>query len=454
MDGFKERLTRSIRFRLSLWLSAAILTMAVAAGSLSFVGAYGEAHETQDDVLRQVASLLRNQRTALFDTGEAGDAGDAGDADPQTRLFVQYLAPSGTPRRSAATLPLPSTLADGLQTVALPQASYRVLVARLPTGERIAVAQETAVRDELATDSATRTVLPLLVLAPILLGVVTYIVRKLLQPVAQLSADIEGRGHGELHALPEQGLPTEIRPFVVAINRMLGRVSAVLEGQRRFIADAAHELRSPMTAISLQAERLGDTALSAEAHDRLGVLQRGIERGRALLEQLLAYASVQSVEPALPASSGLRLAVRQVLEDLLPLAEAKHIDIGLEGEEDALVAISETDLRTVLKNLVENAIRYTPAAGRIDIGVRRAGALAEVVIQDAGPGIAPGERERVLRAFYRTLGSGQVGSGLGLAIVKAILDRNGAQLRLDDADNKTQPGLRATVSIPIAHSAA
>ena len=101
-----------------------------------------------------------------------------------------------------------------------------------------------------------------------------------------------------------------------------------------------------MTAISLQAERLGDTALSAEAHDRLGVLQRGIERGRALLEQLLAYASVQSVEPALPASSGLRLAVRQVLEDLLPLAEAKHIDIGLEGEEDALVAISETDLRT------------------------------------------------------------------------------------------------------------
>lgn len=444
MDGLKEQLTRSIRFRLSLWLSLAILVVSVVAGIFSFVGAYDEAHETQDDVLRQVASLLRHQGTVLVDT--AGTA----DADPEARLFVQYLAETKSHRNPVGAIPLPSTLADGLQTVELSRASYRVLVASSPEGVRIAVAQETAARNELAKVSAMRTVLPLLILVPILLLVVAYIVRKLLQPVARLATEVEARGAGELHALPEQDLPSEVRPFVVAINRMLGRVSEVLEGQRRFIADAAHELRSPMTALSLQAERLDATDLSAQARERLGDLRRGIERGRTLLEQLLTYARVQSADTAIPSHCTARLVLRRVLEDLMPLAEAKNIDIGMEGDEDAIVAISKTDLGTVLKNLIENAIRYTPAAGRVDITVQRAGAMGIVVVADSGPGIAPGERERVLQAFYRTLGSDQIGSGLGLAIVKAIVDRNGAQLCLDYADDKMQSGLRATVSIPLA----
>ncbi len=448
MDGLKEQLTHSIRFRLSLWLSLAILVVSVFAGAFSFIGAYDEAHETQDDVLRQVASLLRHQRTVLVDM--AGTA----DADPEARLFVQYLSETTTHRNPASALPLPSSLPDGLHTVVLPSGSYRVLASSLPEGVRIAVAQETAARDELAKDSATRTVVPLLVLVPILLLVVADIVRKLLRPVARLAAEVEGRGDGQLHALPEQGLPTEIRPFVMAINRMLGRVSEVLEGQRRFIADAAHELRSPMTALSLQAERLEGSELSAEARERLGALRRGIDRGRVLLEQLLAYAKVQSVETVSSARCEVRLVVRRVLEDLLPLAEEKNLDIGIEGEQDAVVAISDPDLSTVLKNLIENAIRYTPAAGRVDIAVRRAGAMATVVVADSGPGIAPGERDQVLHAFYRTLGSDQIGSGLGLAIVKAIVDRNGAQLRLDYADGKTGSGLRATVSIPLAASPA
>ncbi|MEO8279305.1 MAG: HAMP domain-containing sensor histidine kinase, partial [Ideonella sp.] len=270
------------------------------------------------------------------------------------------------------------------------------------------------------------------------------------QPVARLATEVEARGEGELHALPELGLPSEIRPFVVAINRMLGRVSEVLQGQRRFIADAAHELRSPMTALSLQAERLDATDLPCQARERLEILRRGIERGRALLEQLLAYARVQTVDTANPASCEARIVVRRVLEDLMPLAEAKNIDIGMKDGDDAIVAINEADLGTVLKNLIENAIRYTPEAGRVDIDVQPAGVMATVVVADSGPGIAPSERERVLQAFYRTLGSDQIGSGLGLAIVKTIVDRSGAQLHLDYADEKKESGLRATVSIPLA----
>ncbi|MEO8124684.1 MAG: ATP-binding protein [Burkholderiales bacterium] len=448
MDGVKGRLKHSIRFRLSLWLSVAILVVAVTAGAFSFMDAYDEAHEMQDGVLHQVADLLRHQRTALV------DAGGAADVDLEARLIVQYLSATDRHRNPAAALALPTDLPAGLQTVTLPHATYRVLVATLPTGERFAVSQATAARDELAKDSAVRTVLPLLVLVPILLLVVADIVRKLLRPVAHLAAEIEGRGDHELHALREEGLPTEVRPFVVAINRLLGRVSQVLEGQRRFIADAAHELRSPLTAMSLQAERLEGAELSTEARERLSVLRRGIERGRSLLEQLLTFAKVQAVETATPASSGTRLVLRRVLEDLLPLAEQKDIDIGIESDEDPVVAISEMDLSIILKNLIENAIRYTPANGRIDIGVQHAGAMAVLVVEDSGPGIAPGERERVLEAFYRTLGSDQVGSGLGLAIVKAIIDRSGAQLRLDYVDEKTPSGLRATVAIPLARGQA
>jgi len=152
---------------------------------------------------------------------------------------------------------------------------------------------------------------------------------------------------------------TEIRQFVVAINRMLVRVSEVLEGQRRFIADAAHGLHSPMAAMSLQAERLAGSDLGAPAHERLSALRRGIERSRALLEQLLAYARVQSVEAATPASSAVGLVFRRDLEDRLPLAEVKNLDVGMQVEDDAVVAISETHLGIVLKNLIENA----PALG-------------------------------------------------------------------------------------------
>ena len=448
MAGLEARVKPSIRLRLSLWLSAAILGMAVIAGAFSFTSAYNEAHEAQDDALRQVAVLLKQQPLGLPE--QVGSAV----ADPETRLFVQLLSQSAANIRQTTALALPNTLPDGLQTLVLPTASYRVLVTKLTTGERIAIAQETTARDELARDSATRTVLPLLVLMPVLLLVVAYIVRSLLQPVARLSAEIEARDEGELHALPEQGLPTEIRPFVVAINRMLVRVSEVLEGQRRFVADAAHELRSPMTAMSLQAERLAGSELNAQAHERLSALRRGIERSRALLEQLLAYARVQSVEAATPGSSSVALVLRRVLEDMLPLAELKDLDIGMQVEDDAVVAISEADLGIVLKNLIENAIRYTPAKGRIDISLQRSGPWANVVVEDSGPGIAPGERASVLRPFYRTLGSEEIGSGLGLAIVKAVLDRNRAQIHFAYADEKTASGLLAIVSVPLASDTA
>jgi two-component system OmpR family sensor kinase len=184
----------------------------------------------------------------------------------------------------------------------------------------------------------------------------------------RLSNEIDERAEQELHPIDERHFPTEVRPFAVAFICLLARVAQAMDTQRRFVADAAHELRSPLTALSLQAERLAEAEMSSPTRERLSALRQGIERGRNLLDQLLTLAKVQSTEsPKSPVS--VQRIYRRVLEDLMPLAEAKRIDIGVEGEQDAQVWVSEPDMIAVVKNLVDNAIRYTPERGRVDLSV-------------------------------------------------------------------------------------
>ena len=450
MDGFKRRLNESIQRKLSFSLSVAILVIGSLAGIFSFVSAFQEANELQDDTLRQVAALFDRQKLAPH---REEDHSQLPIADEETRVVVQHLADSahvvglgdGEP-----ILPLPSNLHDGLQTVEIEGENFRVLVKLTQLGERLAVAQETGVRDENARDSALRTLMPLLVLLPVLLLLVADLVRKMFRPIAQLSADLDARSEEDLQPIAQDGLPIEVRPFAGAINRLLGRVDMSMQAQRRFVADAAHELRSTLTAMSLQAERLAEAEMSAQAHERLAALQRGIERGRDLLEQLLTLAKAQSM-PDLPQSPvSVQGIYRRVLEDLMPLAEAKHIDIGVEGTQDARVLVSELDLVALVKNLVDNAIRYTPDGGRVDLSVSVRKNCAVLQIQDSGPGISTEERTRVFDPFYRTLGTDQVGSGLGLSIVKAIADRIGAEVQLAYSDEEKQSGLSVSVAIPVA----
>lgn len=446
MDGFKKRLNESIQLRLSFSLSMAILIVAIAAGIFSFASAFDEAHELQDDVLRQVAAVYDRQHLPI---ATPGDGTHAKDSDAEFRVIVQHLAEGSKVRSSPDDpLSLPATLADGLHTLKVSGEPFRVLVKTMATGERMALAQETSVRDEIARDSALRTVMPVLILVPILLLVVADLVRKIFRPIAALSLEIDQRAEQELHPLEESHLPMEVRSFVVAINRLLNRVAQSMETQRRFVADAAHELRSPLTALSLQAERLACADMSEQASERLMVLRRGIERGRNLLDQLLTFAKAQAALDLPTSPVSVQHVYRQVLEDLLALAESKHIDIGVEGVQDAQIVVHELELFTLVKNLVDNAIRYTPEGGRIDLSVVVENHQATLKIKDSGPGIPLVERDRVFDPFYRSLGSDQVGSGLGLSIVKTIADRIGAQVLLAFSDEAEQSGLCISLLIP------
>jgi two-component system, OmpR family, sensor kinase len=450
MDGIKRRLKDSLQFKLSLWLSLAILIIALIAGTIAFFSAFNEAHELQDDVLRQVATLFDRHHLPVH---QEGDSGREAISDTESRVFVQLLAAPPSNNRSRIANPplaLPQNLPDGMQTVSIGNKAYRVLIMTLNSGKRLAVAQDTAVRDEIARDSAMRTLLPFLILVPILMFVVAVLIRKIFKPVADLSSEIDQRGEQELHPIAPEPLPAEIRPFVGAINRLLGRVEQSMDAQRRFVADAAHELRSPLTALSLQAERLADTEMSANAHERLNTLRQGIRRGITLLDQMLALARAQGSTVTTDSTVSIQQVYRRVLEDLMPLAEAKGIDIGVVSDSDAQVIANEVEVITLVKNLLDNAIRYTPAGGRVDLSVSDINGATTLVVEDSGPGIPEAELERVFDPFYRVLGSEEIGSGLGLSIVRTISARLGATVSLGFANDQSRSGLKITISIPSA----
>ena len=238
MDGFKKRLKNSLQIRLSFWLSLAILSVALVAGIFAFYSAFNEAHELQDDVLRQVAMLF--DRHGLTVT-QAGNSGTEANIDPESRVFVQLLSrtkPNNRNNHAYSTLALPQNLHDGMQTVRANNESYRVFVKTLGSGKRIAVAQETTVRDEIARDSSLSTLMPFLILVPILLLVVAYLIHNIFKPIATLSVEIDQRSEQELHPVATDLFPAEIEPFVVAINRLLRRIEQTMATQQRFITDA------------------------------------------------------------------------------------------------------------------------------------------------------------------------------------------------------------------------
>ena len=446
MDGREGPLTASLRFQLSLWISVAILIGAAVAGLYSYTAATAEAHRGQDTQLRQVGYLI-SRLDAVPASPMAREK--AGDVDFDARLVVRFIDAPGMripePERPPRFAP---SLRDGLQTVAIGNETWRVFVRTNAKGVRVAVAQQTAVRDAAARSSALRTVMPILFLGPVLILLTALLVRTMFLPLQRLAVRLgERRGH-DLRELDRTPLPSEVWPFVTEINKLIARTARALALQRRFIADAAHELRSPMTAMSLQAERLAATEMPGEARDRLGALSAGLARTRILLDQLLTLARAQEGggEPLIQVP--LKKAIQEAFEDLVPLAEAKAIDLGMVGAADASVAGHAMDIRILVKNLVDNAIRYTPEGGRIDIGVSDAGDCIVLDVDDTGPGIAACERGRVFDPFYRVLGSGEIGSGLGLAITASIVERIGATIALLDRPDGER-GLRARVVFPV-----
>lgn len=448
MVGFKRKLGDSIQVRLSFYLSLGILFIALIAGTLAYFRSFDEAQEFQDDLLRQVASIVEQQVIPSHDFQSPGTE----DTHDESHVFIQVLSNTQGAKSAlkAQRLALPDILHDGLQTVDAAGTTYRLLVKPLKSGERLAVAQDVTVRDEMASESLLGTLTPLFILIPLLIFIVAYFIRKIFKAITRLSLEIDERDEQDLHSISAALLPLEIKPFVAAINRLLKRVRLSMDAQHRFVADAAHELRSPLTALSLQAERLSNSEMSVGAQERLARLREGIDRGRKLLDQLLALARLQASAPTNPGQVSIQQIFRRVLEDLMPLAESKGTDIGVTNDIDTELLTDEMDLITLVKNLVDNAIRYSPQGGRVDLSIRNENAATRIIIEDNGPGIPETEWQRVFAPFYRILGSRETGTGLGLSIVDAIANRLNAKVSLAYSNVELKSGLQVSVIFPNA----
>jgi two-component system, OmpR family, sensor kinase len=437
----------SVRARLLAWLLGGVLFVGAVGAWFVYRNALAEADVFFDYHLRQTALLLSDQPVEYQLTPEI----------PQTTAEYDFVVQVWTLdgvriylSRPHAVLPAITTL--GFSTVSTSEGRWRVFGVQAAT-KVIQVAQPMRVRERQAVELALRTLTPFVLLMPMLVIFIWFAVGHALEPVRRLTSLVQSRKVTALDPLPADNLPGEVQPLVGALNDLLGRLGAALERERGFLADAAHELRTPLTALHLQMGTLARATNEAERADAMEKLSAGVQRAIRLVEQLLSLARQ---EPrADMARRRLRFddLAREVVAEMIPLADARKIDLGISASQPAYVLGDSDALRTLVRNLVDNAVRYTPTAGTVDVSVQDSdepgtshGAVLRVV--DTGPGIPPDERKRVFDRFYRPPGTAPPGSGLGMAIVKAIADAHGATIVLDTDPNTR--GLSVTVSFPFS----
>ena len=432
---------RSLRGRLFVWLTAIIVVTGGIGSWFAYTWAFGEAIEMQDGVLTQLASLAQ--------TGTFGDGQPLHGVEEHTDVWIIELGktPRGAPddRRLFA-------LQDGLQVTTWKSKPIRVLLRTRADGSRFAVAQPAEFREETARDVALSTLLPIAALIPCLMLVSALVIAHSLRPVVRLATDLDARRTDDLTPLPLARMPSELHPFIASINSLLTRLGLMMDQQRRFIADAAHELRTPVTALSLQAENLDSVALPDAARERVDALKQGMRRTRHLLEQLLTLARHEAdsaTDDQLPPVAFDR-AAKAVVAELLPLALDRGIDLGFELVEPLTVRGHPVMLAAMIRNLLDNALRFTPQGGRVDVGIFGEEDTAILQIDDTGPGIKAADMDRIFEPFFRGSDPKAEGTGLGLSIVRRILDALGGTIALDNITSAGHSGLRVIVRLPMA----
>ena len=403
-----------------------MVTTGVLAAVVSFLVAYGDAKEFQDHMLKQIA-VLASQSTAISPVREEPRRKSPRHAaiDSANRIKVVRLPEDARPAW------LSENLKSGFRTLETDGGRMRVFVLGDVSGKAIVVSQPTDTRDEIAMNSALLALVPLLLLLPVMVWLIVRIVRKQLKPVSSLAGHLDAQPADRPLPLPYDNVPDEIVPFVHAINRLLGRVGNLVNQQRRFIADAAHELRSPLAALSIQAQNLKQSGTLDVAQERVLPLQDGIERARRLTEQLLNLARTQA-EIQEPTRVDISAMARELVAESLPLAESRNIDLGID-EVLALswVTVPET-LRLVIRNALENALKYVPDGGEVTLRLYSEADGDVIEIVDNGPGIPASERERVFDPFYRMPGAAGEGSGLGLSIAREAANSLGGIVSLHE----------------------
>ena len=429
-------MTRSLQWHVSINLGIAIVLSGLIAAITSFSLAYAEAKEFQDDMLLQIATLVAADAPQSRSPGSDGSAQRHNANVAATRDSGNLVRLIQLPNDPAPPW-LAGDLLPGFHTVRTEEeAQIRLFVRDTASGQKAVVAQSTEPRNEIAIQSALHALIPLLIACPILAWIFMHILRRDLAPISRLARTLDQQPADRPEGIPVAGLPREITPFVHAINRLLLRVNDLMAQQRRFIADAAHELRGPLTALAVQAENLRQVNSLQGVSERLIPLRAGIERARQLTEQLLSLARTRA---AIAEAKDVNVSemARELIADCFSFAESKQIDLGLEETEPLSLRASPELLRSILRNGLENALKHSPSGSVVTVRLVSNADLAVIEVVDNGPGIPIVERERVFDSFYRMAGAAGDGSGLGLSIAREAALRLGGSVSLHERPDGT-----------------
>ena len=447
----------SLKTRLLGFVLLAILLAALVQAATAYRGALQQADALFDDHLQQVARTL--QRNVLPRSQSLDSQTEELLSADGFDLYVQIWGQDGTPLFRSRHSELPPRAVLGFSDVDAGGKQLRVYSLQTAL-QTVQIAQDLGARAARAEALAGRAVLPFLALTPLLMLAVWWVINQALAPIERARQQVAQRAADDLSPLPDAGLPSEVRPLVDELNGLFARVQTAFDAQRNFVADAAHELRSPLTVLKLQAQALRGQDAVSPIHptysEDITRLNQGIDRAIRGVEQLLVLAREDAGSTQPTAIVSLRALLQRTVADVLPQALHKQIDLGL-ANADAMadsavpppvcLVTGQTDaLHTLLRNLLDNAIKYSPAGSQVDVSLTQDATHCTLTVEDSGPGIPPADQARVFDRFYRaSTASAEVGSGVGLAIVKVIADRHAASVAL--STSARLGGLRVDVRL-------
>lgn len=432
---------KSIKQFLLVYITLSIVVVYALISFTSYMVSKEELDELYDANLKQVAHVIAAQHLAhqgathLYRNNQIGSGTKI---EAEEEFFVRVLAKDGSVlyvSHPNAEVPLPTVL--GLSTQGLKSKQWRFFSVKAKE-ETIQVAQSSRLRKNTIKETAYSLMASQLLFIPLLVFLIFYAIRKALFPVSILSKDIQYRNSADLNPFAEDNVPAEVKPLVRSLNLFMGKVSLMVDVLKRFTSDAAHELRTPITALKLQMQVLEESRSKSERESAIQNLKSGINRSEQLVSQLLSLARLEPDNQSMQLQSlNMLELVKESFQDLLPLSQEKSIDIGLIKADDCEIVGTQQEIKMLINNILDNAIRFTPDRGKIDVSLFNQAGHVVLEVKDSGPGIPKNDLERVFERFYRGENQHISGSGLGLAIVKDIATRHGAVINLSN----NNPGL-------------
>jgi len=422
----------SLRHALLIWLLPLFVLVGVGSAGFSYWSYNRMVSTFMDDQMEQLAqSIATNEDYGRPPAVTRERVYDGGTYVTQVYGADGRLQASGLPELGAGLQP-----ASGFHDLLQDGRRWRVY-ATPPTGPaqaRVQVLQSSDFRSRLAAGRAGAAIAPILILLPLSMLVLWSVVAAVSRAVQDISAQAAQQDENNISELTLDRVPYEIKPLVTSFNHLLARLRDAFAAQRRFVQDAAHELRTPITAVALQLENVRRDLPAGACAQSFGQLESGVLRAQRLVDQMLKMSRQESSPSDPSATVDLHVQVRDSINTLISLADQRHIDLGLVGDLDATppmpVRCAAGDFRSVLDNLIENALRYTPEGGVVDVRLLNEGGRPAIEVVDSGPGIPPELLGRVFDRFFRVPGTGARGSGLGLAITQSAAQRCGMQVTL------------------------